>query len=142
MSYARRSGHAQAADATERHPAPDQVTQYFGLESVLLEAPDGANAIVTCHGAQVVSWRPSGDDERLFLSTENALDKHSPIRGGVPVVFAQFANYGSLPNHGLVRTRECRVVALDTDERGARATFRVEDCADTRAHWPHSLPAN
>ena len=48
MSYARRSGHAQAADATERHPAPDQVTQFFGLESVLLEAPDGAKAIVTC----------------------------------------------------------------------------------------------
>jgi glucose-6-phosphate 1-epimerase len=115
------------------------VTRFFGLESVLLEAPDGAKAIVTCHGAHVVSWRPSGDDERLFLSPESALDKHSPIRGGVPVVFPQFANYGSLPNHGLVRTREWRVVALDTDERGARATFRVEDCADTRALWPHAF---
>jgi glucose-6-phosphate 1-epimerase len=78
----------------------------------------------------------------FFVSTENGLDKHSPIRGGVPVVLAQFANYGSLPNHGLVRTREWRVVALDTDERGARATFCVTDCANTPAHWPHALPAN
>jgi glucose-6-phosphate 1-epimerase len=115
------------------------MTRFFGLESVLLAAPDGATAIVTRHGAQVVSWIPAGDDERLFLSTESALDEHSPIRGGVPVVFPQFANYGPLPNHGLVRTREWRVVALDTDERGARATFRVEDCADTQALWPHAF---
>lgn len=112
---------------------------FFGLESVLLQAPDGAAAIATCHGAQVVSWIPCGDDERLFLSPQSALDNHSPIRGGVPVVFPQFATYGSLPNHGLVRTRDWRVVALDTDECCARATFRVEDCSDTRMVWPHAF---
>jgi glucose-6-phosphate 1-epimerase len=67
---------------------------FFGLDR-LLRAPDGATAIVTGHGAHVVSWIPCGDDERLFLSPKSALDRHSPIRGGVPVVFPQFATYGS-----------------------------------------------
>jgi glucose-6-phosphate 1-epimerase len=114
-------------------------TQFFGLDSVLLKAPDGASAIVTCYGAQVVSWIPTGDDERLFLSPKSALDKLSPIRGGVPVVFPQFATYGSLPNHGLVRTRDWRVVVVDIGEHGARATFRVEDSSDTRKVWPHAF---
>jgi len=110
---------------------------FSGLESVLLRAPDGASAIVTCHGAQVVSWIPFPDDERLFLSPESAFDEHSPIRGGAPVIFPQFATYGSLPNHGLVRTRDWRVVALDAGERIACATLRLEDCSDTRMLWPH-----
>src|SRR2546425_7478854 len=84
-------------------------TQFFGLDSVLLRAPDGATAIVTCYGAQVVSWIPTGDDERLFLSPKSALDKLSPIRGGVPIVFPQFATYGSLPRSEERRVgKECR----------------------------------
>ena len=114
-------------------------TEFFGLDSVLLKAPDGATAIVTCYGAQVVSWIPTGDDERLFLSPKSALDKPSPIRGGVPVVFPQFATYGSLPQHGLVRTCDWRVVGVDIGERDARATFRVEDSSDTRKVWPHAF---
>jgi len=114
-------------------------TRFFGLDSVLLKAPDGATAIVTCYGAQVVSWIPTGDDERLFLSPKSALNKLSPIRGGVPVVFPQFATYGSLPHHGLVRTCDWRVVGVDIGERDARATFRVEDSSDTRKVWPHAF---
>ena len=106
---------------------------------MLLKAPDGATAIVTCYGAQVVSWIPTGDDERLFLSPKSALDKLSPIRGGVPVVFPQFATYGSLSNHGLVRTLDWRVVAVNSGERDASATFRVEDSSNTRKVWPHSF---
>ena len=55
------------------------------------------------HRHRDLSWRArrvmdsAGDDERLFLSPQSALDNHSPIRGGVPVVFPQFATYGSLP---------------------------------------------
>jgi len=114
-------------------------SEFFGLDSVPLQAPDGATAIVTCYGAQVVSWIPKGDDERLFLSPKTALDKRSPIRGGVPVVFPQFATYGSLPNHGLARTLSWRVVGMDIGERDARATFRVEHSSDTRKLWPHTF---
>jgi len=44
---------------------PEKVP-FFGLDSVHLRAPDGATAIVTWHGAHVVSWISAGD-ERLFL---------------------------------------------------------------------------
>ena len=116
---------------------PEKVP-FFGLDSVHLRAPDGATAIVTRHGAHVVSWIPAGD-ERLFLSQQSAFDGRSPIRGGVPVVFPQFATYGPLPHHGLVRTCDWRVVSNDIGERDARATFRVEDSHETRRLWPYAF---
>ena len=111
---------------------------FFGLDSVHLRAPDGATAIVTCHGAHVVSWVPASD-ERLFLSRQSVFDGRSPIRGGVPVVFPQFATYGPLPHHGLVRTCAWRIVSNDICERDARATFRVEDSHETRRLWPYAF---
>ena len=106
---------------------------------MLLRAPDGATAMVTCYGAHVVSWIPAGDDERLFLSPRSALGKPWPIRGGVPVVFPQFSTYGYLPNHGFARTLDWCVVDVDTGERDGRATFRLEDSSDTRKLWPHAF---
>jgi glucose-6-phosphate 1-epimerase len=119
---------------------PDFCTSdFFGLDSLRLQAPDGASAVVTCYGAQVVSWIPAGDDERIFLSSKSALDKRAPIRGGIPVVFPQFAAYGPLPKHGLLRTRDWRITHVDRGEDSARATFRVEDCSETRKLWPHGF---
>ena len=109
----------------------------LGLECVRLKAPDGAGAVITCYGAQVVSWIPAGGEERMFLSSKSAQDRHGPIRGGVPVVFPQFASSGPLPHHGLVRTREWRVI--DSGGGGGSARFRVEDSAETRALWPHAF---
>ena len=57
---------------------------FFGLDSVHLRAPDGATAIVTCHGARVVSWIPAGDSRmsdffmRLidFVAISRVLQRH------------------------------------------------------------------
>ena len=72
---------------------------------VTLRADDGAVAEVHRHGAHVTSWRPMGDaDDRLYLSARSELDGKAAIRGGVPVIFPQFAAEGPLPRHGFART--------------------------------------
>ena len=114
-------------------------TKFHGLDAVHLRAADGASAIVTTYGAQVVSWVPAGGDERLFLSSKSALDRQAPIRGGVPVVFPQFAGYGNLPHHGLVRTRDWRVTDVTVNDNAACATFRIDDSDETRQLWPHAF---
>ena len=111
--------------------------RFSGLDSLHVRAPDGASAIVTQHGAQVVSWIPAHDEERLYLSPKSVFDDRAPIRGGVPLVFPQFADYGPLTKHGFIRTARWRVTAVDVDERNARATLRVHDSEDTRSVWPH-----
>ena len=114
-------------------------TTFRGLDAVHLRSTDGASAIVTTYGAHVVSWVPTGGDERIFLSSKSAMDGRAPIRGGVPVVFPQFATYGTLPHHGLVRTRTWRITDVNVDNDAAYATFRIDDCNETRQLWPHAF---
>ena len=62
---------------------------------------------VYLHGAHVTSWKPARDhDERLFLSERSEFRAGTAIRGGIPVIFPQFAAEGPLPRHGFARTSE------------------------------------
>src|SRR5690348_6301397 len=77
---------------------------------IVLHSADGARADVFPYGAHVTSWMPAGGGGRLFLSERSAFGAGSAIRGGVPVIFPQFASTGPLPKHGFARTMEWRVV--------------------------------
>ncbi len=114
-------------------------TKFRGLDAMHLRSADGASAIVTTYGAHLVSWVPAGGDERIFLSSKSVMDGRAPIRGGVPVIFPQFATYGVLPHHGLARTRDWRITDVGVNNNIAYATFRLEDCAETRQLWPHAF---
>ena len=100
-----------------------------------IEAADGASAIVTLQGAQVVSWIPAGGREQLFVSERSAFVAGRPIRGGVPVVFPQFSNRGPLPHHGFARTRVWRVASC----RESSAVLVLEHSEETRRLWPHAF---
>lgn len=108
-----------------------------------LRAPDGARAELYPYGAHVVSWTPAGEREsRLYLSGATELRPGAAIRGGVPVIFPQFASEGPLPKHGFARVREWSVVAGPRVVEGA-ATATLSLVADerTRAVWPHDFAA-
>lgn len=113
-----------------------------GLPKVVLVAADGARAEVYLHGAHVTSWIPAGDTERLFLSSRSAFGSGSAIRGGVPVIFPQFANEGPLPKHGFVRNMPWQLVAASPHGADvAEATFRLSSSPATEAIWPHAFVA-
>ena len=112
-----------------------------GLPKVILRAADGAVAEIHLNGGHVTSWRPAPDGvDRLFLSSKSAFQEGMAIRGGVPVIFPQFAEEGPLPRHGFARTSQWTLVALDRTEQGAAvATLVFVDDARTRAIWPASF---
>jgi glucose-6-phosphate 1-epimerase len=129
-------------------PSPDSETDprtepgRGGLPKLVLRAADGGEAEVYLHGAHLASWRPSGDgDERIYLSARSPFAAGTPIRGGVPVSFPQFATDGPLPHHGFARVMNWRLVdvgiAAGAPVPSARATFRLVDTDATRALWPH-----
>jgi glucose-6-phosphate 1-epimerase len=99
---------------------------------VLLQSRDGSRLRLNPRGAQLLSWQPAGAADQLFLS-----DAAAP-RGGVPVVFPQFASQGLLPRHGLVRSRDWQLVEQRQDEL-ALAVLRCESGPDTLAAWPHAF---
>ncbi len=117
-----------------------------GLEKVVLRSRDGALAEVYLHGAHVTSWRPAGTgEERLFLSERSEYRAGAAIRGGIPVIFPQFAAEGPLPRHGFARTAEWKllpeVVDAAEDAGIASATLQLESTEATRAIWPAEFVA-
>jgi glucose-6-phosphate 1-epimerase len=114
-----------------------------GLDRVVLRSSDGASAEVYLHGAHVTSWRPApSGDERLFLSARSGFRGSAAIRGGIPVIFPQFAAEGPLPKHGFARTCAWKLAEEKVEEYGsAVATFTLASSAATQAIWPASFLA-
>ncbi|MEO8037611.1 MAG: D-hexose-6-phosphate mutarotase [Betaproteobacteria bacterium] len=120
---------------------PFEATTVHGLEALRITAPGGATALVTHHGAHVLSWVPAAGDERLYLSERAVYASGKAIRGGIPVIFPQFGTLGPLTRHGFARILPW---TLDTTREGedyALATWRLDSDAATRAEWPHEFRA-
>jgi glucose-6-phosphate 1-epimerase len=118
-----------------------KLTEFDGHPAVALRAPDGARAILLLHGGHLVSWTPAGGDEQLYLSPTSRYGEGQAVRGGVPVIFPQFATRGPLPRHGLLRTRGWQFDDTPPQGQHAQAVMRFESNADTRAIWPHDFVA-
>ncbi len=110
-----------------------------GMPAVHLRAPDGAQASVLLHGAQVLSWIPAGGEERLFVSESAVYVEGKPVRGGVPVIFPQFEQRGPLPRHGFARDRRWKLRRAETGTDDAMVLLGLVDDEVTRALWPHAF---
>ena len=104
----------------------------------------------------MLGWTPPGGSPRLWLSPGAQCGPGLAIRGGIPVIFPQFAGRGPLPKHGVARNRGWEVLespqsAAATVEgtagtgsadgatagSGVRWRARLTDDDATRAIWPH-----
>jgi glucose-6-phosphate 1-epimerase len=127
----------------------DQKGNYFsitsgenGLKKVELFSADGARAEVYLHGAQVTSWVPAGSkEERLFLSRKSDFGPEEAIRGGVPVIFPQFAEQGPIIKHGFARRMEWPLVKVEEGPAGVTASFRLNDNEVSQQIWPYAFEA-
>lgn len=107
-------------------------------DRIQLLATDGATAEIHTRGAHVTRWQPAGAQaNRLFVSERAIYAEGVPIRGGVPVIFPQFAGEGPLPKHGFARTATWQLREQGQDH----AVFEWGDDASTRALWPHAFAA-
>ncbi|HEX5871641.1 MAG TPA: hypothetical protein VFY65_14540, partial [Longimicrobium sp.] len=75
------------------------------MPKLRLTHASGGTAEVYLHGAHVASWVPAGGSEAMFLSRAATLAPGEAIRGGVPVIFPQFASRGPLAKHGFARVQ-------------------------------------
>lgn len=104
---------------------------------LLLRSADGASISLQSHGGQLTSWKPAAHVEQLFASPVEP-PPGAALRGGVPLIFPQFAMQGPLPRHGLVRTRPWQLLQSREDEM-AMAVYRIESDEETLAIWPHAF---
>ena len=107
------------------------------MESIrLVHTPSGASAEVYPHSAHVTSWIPAGGTEALFVSRAAHFQPGTAIRGGVPVIFPQFATFGPLPKHGFARLERWS----PADSPPSRAVLRLRDSAGRARSGRTPLP--
>jgi len=104
-----------------------------------LGSPDGATVTLSLQGGHVLSWKPAGAQEQLYLSPRSEFAPGKAIRGGVPVCFPQFAERGPLPKHGFARTLPWELVSQEQGKDDALAVMRLRDNDETRRLWPHAF---
>ncbi len=102
---------------------------------IVLQTPDGARLEACLHGGHITAWRTADGRERLFLSERAEFHANAAIRGGVPVIFPQFAGRGALPKHGFARTARWHEV----NHTASSIALRMESTDATRAIWPHEF---
>ena len=113
-----------------------EVVEFKGMPAMRWRSRDGARAIATLQGAQLVSWIPAHGEECLYVSPRSPFKTGRPIRGGIPVAFPQFGDRGPLPQHGFARTLEWSLVGESESEQGSRVVFAVESTPQSLAQWP------
>lgn len=106
---------------------------------ITLQSPDGARATLLLQGGQLVSWVPAGGEEQLYLSPTSRYGAGVAVRGGVPVIFPQFAEQGEGPRHGIARTRAWELVQQEASAQDALAVLRLQDDAETLRAWPQAF---
>jgi len=109
-----------------------------GMSTVLLSHPSDSSADVYLNGAHVTSWIPGGGKEVLFMGKTATFAPGDPIRGGIPVVWPQFANIGALPQHGFARKTEWELAEnADSSDDPSSVKLLLTDDHKTRELWPY-----
>lgn len=103
--------------------------------STHLLASESSRTTARPYGAHVTSWQVGGD-ELLFVSREAVYAEGTAIRGGIPVIFPQFAEQGPGPRHGFARKSRWTLLG---DGDASVAMFELVDSEATRAVWPHAF---
>jgi glucose-6-phosphate 1-epimerase len=90
-------------------------------------------------GAGVTSWKPSGADEVLFVSTASKWAEGRAIRGGVPICFPWFGNKADdpkAPAHGFVRAKPWQLESIAQKRNSVIVAMWTTSDEETKKLWP------
>jgi len=114
--------------------------QLDDLELIVIDHPQ-VKASVALQGAHLLSWKPAGEEEVLWLSNNTPFKQGVALRGGVPICWPWFgpsAQQG-LPSHGFARNLPWTLEGHDEDDSGVMLTFALQHSAETMKLWPHEF---
>ncbi len=99
---------------------------------------DKATAAISLFGGHVVSFKPAGQEDLIWMSQETAYNAKAAIRGGIPVCWPWFGKVAN-PGHGFARIQEWKLVEHRESEEGVVVTLGLEANDETRAMWPNEF---
>ncbi|MCL5501146.1 D-hexose-6-phosphate mutarotase [Escherichia coli] len=127
-------------------PVVEQITSALSrrlldeLEVIVIDHPQ-VKASFALQGAHLLSWKPQGDDEALWLSGNTPFKNGVALRGGVPICWPWFgpAAQQGLPAHGFARNLPWTLKAHNEDDNGVVLTFELHSSEASRKYWPHDF---
>ncbi len=110
------------------------------LDVIVVNHPK-VKASVAFQGAHLLSWKPEGEEEVLWLSGNTPFKNGVAIRGGVPICWPWFgpAAQQGFPAHGFARNLPWELKAHNEDDNGVVLTFELKSSDATRQYWPHEF---
>jgi len=92
-------------------------------------------------GAQILQVK-LGINELLYLSPLSQIGTKQTIRGGIPVLFPQFGNFGNLKKHGFVRDLNWKLVNEENNQNDLFVEYEYVIAKDHFLEWKHSAKLN
>ncbi|MCW8900988.1 MAG: D-hexose-6-phosphate mutarotase [Gammaproteobacteria bacterium] len=109
---------------------------------------DYASALISLQGAHVLSWKPKGEEDVIWLSSDATFAMGKSVRGGVPICWPWFGAHesvASFPAHGFARTVLWPVIKTTALESGeTQIIFRLDTSEldeKLQAMWPQATVA-
>ncbi len=99
-----------------------------------------ATASVSLHGGHLLSFRPSGQQDVLWMSEKAEFNHEKALRGGIPICWPWFGRIAS-PAHGFARTSQWHLVEHKESEHGVILCLGLEESHDSLALWPYTFQA-
>lgn len=128
----------------------ETLNKTFGMKDILLFqeennmqmaviSNDYASAIISLYGGHILSFKPHGSEDLLFISSKAMFIVGEAIRGGIPVCFPWFnvnpAN-PSLPKHGFARISKWNMEKAEQLLTGeTRVIISLSDSEESRKLW-------
>ncbi|NOH23443.1 D-hexose-6-phosphate mutarotase [Vibrio europaeus] len=102
---------------------------------------DKASAGIALHGGHVLSFKPQGQEDLIWMSKQAAFDGKAALRGGIPVCWPWFGRIAA-PAHGFARNSEWTLLEHRENENGVIIELGLLPSASTLAVWPHQFQAH
>nr|WP_319555085.1 D-hexose-6-phosphate mutarotase [uncultured Vibrio sp.] len=101
---------------------------------------DKATAGIALHGGHVVSYKPQGQEDLIWMSEKAIFDGKAALRGGIPVCWPWFGRIAA-PAHGFARTTEWELIEHRENEQGVIVELALFPSEETHQIWPHMFEA-
>ena len=127
-------------------PVVEQITPALSrrkldeLDLIVVDHPQVKGSFAL-QGAHLLSWKPQGEEEVLWLSDNTPFKDGVALRGGVPVCWPWFgpAKQQGLPAHGFARNLPWILKAHNEDANGVVLTFELQSSEASHKYWPHDF---
>lgn len=130
-------------ELNKRYGAPERIVFREGPQGtpIVALANQYGSAEISLFGAQVLSYRPTGNFPVLYAPKEISFGADKADHGGIPVCWPWFGQNGPEGSygHGFARRRLWRVTGSEYSEDITELTLTLDCTDETRKIWPHEF---